>query len=307
MSSALTLAGFVLLLAALVGLVKGGVRHLGLVGRKQSAWALVAAVAAMAVGGATAPEAPPSTPIHRASSDVPKLIEHSPEVVRSAAARPVSSPRAAASSRPTSSSRFGPLLIAASGGDGDSWHDTHGGEYRLGLVNTPEASECGGAAATAYRKRKLRGGFYARGYTTDTYGRRVSVVYTPDGANLNVLMAREGIANDKYLSQFRDENPQLARELDAAFAQAKARRAGVWGSCSSSRPATPSRPQPLVGSGCHPDYQTCVPVKGDGSGAGSANDLDCGDVGKVVYLRQVGRDPYRLDANGDGVGCESYA
>jgi len=35
-----------------------------------------------------------------------------------------------------------PLLMPAGGGDGDSWHDTAGREYRLGLVNTPEYAEC---------------------------------------------------------------------------------------------------------------------------------------------------------------------
>jgi hypothetical protein len=48
-------------------------------------------------------------------------------------------------------------------------------------------------------------------------------------------------------------------------------------------------------------------VKGTGSGSVEVNDLDCPDIGKVVQLRQVGVDPYRLDSNSDGVGCESYA
>jgi hypothetical protein len=64
---------------------------------------------------------------------------------------------------------------------------------------------------------------------------------------------------------------------------------------------------PLVGgTSCHPAYVTCVPVKGDGSGSGAANDLDCPEIGKAVQLRQVGVDPYRLDSDGDGTGCDSY-
>jgi hypothetical protein len=36
----------------------------------------------------------------------------------------------------------------------------------------------------------------------------------------------------------------------------------------------------------------------------SPTDLDCGDIGFTVTV--VGSDPYRLDGDGDGHGCESY-
>jgi hypothetical protein len=50
-------------------------------------------------------------------------------------------------------------------------------------------------------------------------------------AVVNVYLARRGFANDKYLKQFRSENPALARQLDAAFAAARSERAGLWGAC----------------------------------------------------------------------------
>ena len=56
---------------------------------------------------------------------------------------------------------------------------------------------------------------------------------------------------------------------------------------------------------CHPDYVTCVGVEGNGSGHGRANDLNCGSIGEAVKLRRIGVDPYRLDADGDGIGCQS--
>ena len=37
----------------------------------------------------------------------------------------------------------------------------------------------------------------------------------------------------------------------------------------------------------------------------SGPDLDCPDIGHVVYI--TGPDYHRLDADGDGVGCESYS
>lgn len=202
------------------------------------------------------------------------------------------------------------LLQAASGGDGDSWRDTAGREYRLGMVDTPEVGRCFAAEATAERVRRTAGGFRADVYSVDRYGRSVAVVTTADGINLNVRLARHGFASDRYLAQFRHENPSLAADLDAAFAAAKAERAGLWGACGGAGgaqgPAAQPRPavQGAATSGCHPDYATCIPVQGDGSGHGDANDLDCGQIGQPVQLRQSGVDPYRLDGDGDGVGCD---
>ncbi|MFN2539282.1 MAG: thermonuclease family protein [Mycobacteriales bacterium] len=196
-------------------------------------------------------------------------------------------------------------LAAASGGDGDSWKDTTGRAYRLGLVNAPETNECYGGVATRKRRQLTANGFRARVYTRDSYGRAVSVVTLRDGTNLNVYLARHGYANDKYLAEFRHENPSLAAQLDGAFAAAKREKAGLWSACAPKPAAAPPLVQKPTSS-CHPDYLTCIPIKGDGSGNGAANDLDCPDIGKQVQLRQVGVDPYRLDADGDGTGCDSY-
>ncbi|MGZ6825955.1 MAG: thermonuclease family protein [Mycobacteriales bacterium] len=125
----------------------------------------------------------------------------------------------------------GPLLHAAPFGDGDSWKDTQGREYRLGLVNTPELSECYGDAARAERQRLVAHGFRARPYRRDRYGRLVSVVTLPDGTVLNTYLARHGFADDRYLARYRDEDPPLAAQLDVAFAAARADRAGLWGAC----------------------------------------------------------------------------
>ena len=131
----------------------------------------------------------------------------------------------------TAQSVHGGLLRAAPNGDGDSWKDTQGREYRLGLVNTPELSECYGQVASAERKRLVRKGFRADVYSRDSHHRLVAVVYLADGTNLNVYLARHGYANDRYLAEFRHENPALAAELDTAFAAARRERAGLWGAC----------------------------------------------------------------------------
>jgi endonuclease YncB( thermonuclease family) len=206
-------------------------------------------------------------------------------------------------------------LVAAGDGDGDSWHDTDGNEYRLGLINAPEVGECFGSEATAERRAQTSAGFSALSYATDTYGRSVSVVLTVEGVNLNVHLARRGFADDKYLERFRHENPQLAAELDAAFAAAKTDGVGLWSACRSDAAvhetvAAPQRPgsAPATPSGsvgdCHPDYATCVSIRGDGSGSGQANDVDCGGLSGSVRVRAAGVDPYRLDRDGDGIGCD---
>lgn len=138
---------------------------------------------------------------------------------------------AAPTTDPATAAAAGPLLRAAAGGDGDSWRDTTGREYRLGLVNTPEVAECYGSQATARRKELVAAGFRALVYAKDRYGRAVSLVTLADGTDLNVSLARDGYANDRYLEQYRHENPGLAEELDGAFAAAKRERAGLWAAC----------------------------------------------------------------------------
>lgn len=67
----------------------------------------------------------------------------------------------------------------------------------------------------------------------------------------------------------------------------------------------PPPPEPVVesseGSGCTPGYSPCLPP---------ASDYDCsggsGDGPKYTgYVTVTGDDPYDLDADGDGAGCES--
>jgi hypothetical protein len=45
-----------------------------------------------------------------------------------------------------------------------------------------------------------------------------------------------------------------------------------------------------------PNYSPCVPS--------GHSDLDCPDIGFRVQV--IGADPYLLDADNNGIGCESY-
>jgi hypothetical protein len=60
-------------------------------------------------------------------------------------------------------------------------------------------------------------------------------------------------------------------------------------------PAPPPVTSPLAPAGsCAAGYARCIPAY--------PPDLDCGDIGFTVTV--TGDDPHRLDADGDGYGCE---
>ena len=50
-----------------------------------------------------------------------------------------------------------------------------------------------------------------------------------------------------------------------------------------------------VDSACSAGYEPCLPI---------TQDLNCSDIGIRVIV--AGEDPYNLDADGNGIGCESY-
>lgn len=65
-------------------------------------------------------------------------------------------------------------------------------------------------------------------------------------------------------------------------------------------PTTIAAPQPAA-SGCDPNYSGCVPVASDVDCAGGSGNGPAYVSGPVEI---TGADPYDLDADGDGLGCE---
>jgi endonuclease YncB( thermonuclease family) len=113
------------------------------------------------------------------------------------------------------------VLHVANQKDGDSFVASDGTEYRLGMVNAPELDEPCGRDAREFSRQFLALGLSVDAYSSDRYGRRVAEVFDRSGKSLNVALARSGYADDRYLDSFRDENRDLARRLEAAFARAK--------------------------------------------------------------------------------------
>lgn len=183
------------------------------------------------------------------------------------------------------------LLFMTDQKDGDSWIGSDGSEYRLGLVNTPERNETCGPEAAAFTRDFLASGFKADAYTTDTHDRVVAEVFDDEGESLNVALAQSGLGNDRYLEEFRHENPDLAARLDAAFLKAAepACKKKVAPVPLVSKPAKTKAPK----KDCMAGYSPCLPIVAD---------LNCPDIGHPVTV--TGSDPYRLDRDKDGVGCD---
>jgi endonuclease YncB( thermonuclease family) len=199
--------------------------------------------------------------------------------------------------------------------DGDTVVLKGGETLRLVQIDTPEVygdTECYGRRASALTESILPRGTRVRVATDprldrrDRYGRTLAYVWK--GASLvNLRLVREGAAAPYFTSG--DQGAYAAQILETAVAARKAGK-GLWGQCRhgsvplratqgvSTGPVNATRKTVAGGSSanCNPNYTPCVP--------NSKNDLNCPDVGHPVKV--IGSDPYNLDGNGDGFGCESY-
>ena len=96
--------------------------------------------------------------------------------------------------------------------------------------------------------------------------------------------------------------PQIPSGLDADSAAQPARPPATTGPEAAPVPAATPAPDASAerrDPSCHPAYDPCLRITGD---------LNCGDLTasqKPVRVLTPGVDPYRLDRDGDGRGCES--
>jgi micrococcal nuclease len=169
---------------------------------------------------------------------------------------------------------------------------------RLIGIDAAERGACFAAQATARaRQLVLSKPVVLRGDATqdirDRYGRLLAYVWIPGGRDLGYRLVAGGFAK---VYVYREAFQRLAAYRNAE-SKARSARAGAWKACGSTT-ITPILPSPPPASGnCHPSYTPCLPVVGD---------LDCADVRAlgVAPVRVLGSDPYRLDGDGDGLGCE---
>ena len=190
--------------------------------------------------------------------------------------------------------------------DGDTLETVDGRRIRLVQIDAPESDgECYGAEATAALEALLpRGSRIGLERDpglddVDRYGRLLRYVHR-GGRNINIVLVRRGAASVWF---FDGDQGRYAGRLLAEARAAKARKRGAWGACraqldpSSGFQTSTRALQPVLGSDCMSGYSPCLPVTGD---------LDCADVRALGRAPVVvtGDDPYRLDGNDDGYGCE---
>jgi hypothetical protein len=136
---------------------------------------------------------------------------------------------------------------------------------------------------------------------TDQFDRLLRYVWLTNGATwtlVNLELVRQGVAIAKsYPPDTKYDDVYLAAQT---VAQGSA--LGLWGP--TPPPPTPApTPVPIVdvpatpASKCHPSYEPCLPITGD---------LDCPDIRAMGLdpVSVIGPDDYRLDRDGDGLGCE---
>lgn len=169
---------------------------------------------------------------------------------------------------------------------------------RLVGVDTPERGTCFTSQASARtRQLALSKAVALRGDPTqdtrDRYGRLLAYVWLPGGKDLGYQLLAGGYAK-VYVHRTAFERLPAYRKAEAA---AKSPATGWWKACSAPAPVPAPTPSPPPASSCHPSYAPCLPVVGD---------LDCADIRAlgVAPVRVLGSDPYRLDGDGDGWGCE---
>jgi micrococcal nuclease len=186
-------------------------------------------------------------------------------------------------------------------------------------VNTPETVdpgspvECYGPEASAFNKSLVEGKVVELEKDvseTDRFGRLLRYVYV-GGTFVNAELIKQGYAqvntfppDVKYTEMFR----QLEQEARTA-------RRGLWGAGCQTPPTITTTPLPQP-----PPPAQATPTRPSGGGGGvcgtpyspTGPDRDCGDFSTQsqaqCFFRAAGgpgRDPHRLDADNDGIACES--
>ena len=170
---------------------------------------------------------------------------------------------------------------------------------RLIGIDTPESGACYASTASARaRQLALSKAVVLKGDPTqgtrDRYGRLLAYVWLPGGKDLGYHLIASGHA---MVYVYRTSFLRLSAYRNAEAAAKSAAR-GQWSVCGAptALPAPPTTPPP-PSNNCHSSYSPCLPIVAD---------LDCADIRAmgVAPVRVLGSDPYRLDGDNDGLGCE---
>ena len=174
--------------------------------------------------------------------------------------------------------------------DGDTLELGNGKTVRLVGIDTPERGECGFEEASSSLASLVLGGRVTLSISdedTDRYGRLLRYVNAGE-MDAGLRQIKSGWAIARYDS--RDGYGYHPRQPLYIATDNKVPQRG----CAQAQ--TPKSPQPTPGrwGNCMIGYSPCLPAVAD---------LDCSEIGHPVTV--TGSDPYRLDADGDGIGCDS--
>ncbi len=92
------------------------------------------------------------------------------------------------------------------------------------------------------------------------------------------------------------ESPEVAERLGSSPQITSTIPATNTPKATSAPTPKPTESSKATTSNCDSNYSPCIPKV--------SYDLDCGDIGKFVYV--IGVDVHGFDRDGDGEGCESY-
>jgi micrococcal nuclease len=192
-------------------------------------------------------------------------------------------------------------------GDGDTIRVRTGEKtltVRLACINSAEVSQKPYGERAASRLKQLlptNTPVSLNIVDSDRYGRSVALVNKGD-LSINLALVQEGqaVVYQKYL----DNCPELKDRLLAAEATAQKKRLNFWSQNNPTMPwdwreeNRPSPQKPLT----FPENSTSLPVCVN-------SDCDCSDFRNRAEAQRVlnayPNDPFRLDADKDGIPCES--
>jgi len=190
---------------------------------------------------------------------------------------PAAIPAAAASRKPKT-------YKVVSVTDGDTLRLANGEAVRLVGIDSPEEGACGSVRAADLLTSLVEGRrvtLTAPVDDRDRYDRLLRYVNVGT-MDAGLRMIKNGLAIARYDSRDGyDAHPReaLYHRTDDAIPNVK---------------CAPAQPVPLAGGGCA-GYSPCIPSY--------PPDLDCADVNGPISV--TGSDPHGLDADNDGVACES--
>jgi endonuclease YncB( thermonuclease family) len=188
--------------------------------------------------------------------------------------------------------------------DGDTVDVSTGHRIRLIGIDTPERGECGYDQATAHLASLVSGKqvtlISGARDDADRYGRLLRYIEV-DNIDVGLEQIKAGYAiarydsRDGYGAHPREQTYIAADHASPNYTCADPPRATMPPPPVQTPPPAQPPAQPTQ-SNCHPSYVPCVP--------NVPYDLDCSDIG--FWVTVVGPDVYRLDSDGDTIGCESY-